>query len=286
MKFDLHSHSTASDGKLSPEAMLELAVAEKLSLFALTDHDSIQGFRIIEALKSEKAPDLTLVPGIEFSSQWSGVGIHVVGLDFDPDHPVLQEGIAAQGQRRADRAITIGKKLEKLGMPGVLDKALALSGDAQKVGRPHFARAMVDAGFIKSVDRAFKQYLGDGKACDVKSLWPKMSEVIEWIIASGGVPVLAHPLKYKMTRSKRERLLTTFKDAGGQAVEVTEKSQDPAQHRHVVSICERLGLAGSGGSDFHGFKEYTLPLGHVDPIPSTLVPIWQLFNHTPIPISS
>lgn len=282
MKFDLHSHSDASDGKLTPEAMLDLAASENLALFALTDHDTINGFLTIDALKQARAPGLTLVSGIEFSSQWGGAGIHVVGLDFDPTHPVLKKGIEAQGKRRAARAVTIGKKLEKMGMPNMLEKALELSGNAEKVGRPHFASAMVEAGFVNSMDKAFKQYLGNGKACDIKSVWPDMSEVIEWITQSGGVPVLAHPLKYKMTRSKRERLLTAFKTAGGMAVEVTEKPKDPSHQSHLLELCESLHLAGSGGSDFHGFKDSYLPLGKVPPISSKLTPVWRLFKHTQV----
>ena len=275
MKFDLHSHSTASDGKFSPEAVLALAKGADLDLFALTDHDNIDGFLRIKAQS-----DLTLVSGIEVSTTWLGIGVHIVGLDFDPGASALTDLIKSQQNRRVERAERIAQKLAQKGFQGTLEGALSLSADPTKVGRPHFAEFLVSQGHVKSVQQAFTKYLGNGKCADVKSFWPEMQEAIDCIVKAGGVPVLAHPFKYKLTRSKRLRLLQAFAEAGGLAVEVTDRDAPNDRLRDFQKRVQALNLAASAGSDFHGIEGNFAKIGQVGRMPSELTPVWSLFKRT------
>ncbi len=276
MKFDLHSHSTASDGKLSPEAVLALAKDADLALFALTDHDNIDGFLRIQAQQST----LVVIPGIEVSTTWLGIGVHIVGLDFDPSSIAMTDLIKSQQNRRVERAECIAQKLAQKGFQGTLEGALSLSADPTKVGRPHFAEFLVSQGHVKSVQQAFTKYLGNGKCADVKSFWPEMQEAIDCIVKAGGVPVLAHPFKYKLTRSKRLRLLQAFARAGGLAVEVTDRDTPNDRLRDFQMSVQALNLAASAGSDFHGIEGNFAKIGQVGRMPSELTPVWSLFKRT------
>ena len=281
MKFDLHSHSTASDGKLSPSSVLALAIEAELSLFALTDHDNIDGFLAIKkAEASEQVSCPQIISGIEFSTTWLGVGVHIVGLDFDPEHKGLLTAIDQQGQRRFDRAQRINDKLAQKGFPNTLAGALTFCPDRRKVGRPHFAEYLYQQGHVKSMQSAFKRFLGNGKAGDVKSHWPDMAEAINWITEAGGVAVLAHPLKYKMTRAKLKRLIDAFAAAGGEAVEVTENCADPERAAALTGWVQALDLAGSGGSDFHSPDGGYAKIGRVGTLPPSIIPVWQRFRRT------
>ena len=155
MKFDLHCHSTASDGKLSPEQVFALAEEADLDLFALTDHDSIAGFQKL-AVKDSKTQ---LVSGVELSAVWSGVLVHIIGLDFDTQAKPMQQLLARQQQVRLDRAAIIDAKLAVKSMPGCLAQAQQYLGDDGQIGRPHIAQAMVDLGYVVSVKKAFEQGL-------------------------------------------------------------------------------------------------------------------------------
>ncbi|MFT5117041.1 MAG: putative metal-dependent phosphoesterase TrpH [Kiritimatiellia bacterium] len=271
---DLHTHSYCSDGKLSPQALVELAQANGVTVLALTDHDCIDG--IVEAQAAASA-ELRLIAGIEFSSQWKGRGIHIVGLQVDTDSAVLQAAVAQQTQTRTQRAETIAQRLEKAGIKGALEGAKQYAKGAA-IGRPHFAQYMVDSGYVSNFAQAFKKYLGSGKMGDVKEGWPEVATVVEWIVASGGIAVLAHPDKYELTRTKLYSLLEDFVAAGGRALEVVSGKQDPSVTDKLARAAKDFSLLASCGSDFHSPGLAWQSLGKYSPMPATCEPVWNHFR--------
>ncbi|MFV8817086.1 PHP domain-containing protein [Haliea sp. E17] len=258
MLIDFHTHSTASDGALTPGELLARARSQGVRQFAITDHDTVEGYR--EAVGLLAGSDLQLVPGVELSCQWSGANIHVVGLGMDCDHPAMREGLSILDAARLQRARRIAEVLEKRGFPGALEGAMVEAGGSQ-LGRPHFARWMVAQGYVSEFPAAFDKYLGRGKAGDVKAFWPELKEVVDWIVAAGGVAVVAHPLHYEFTRSKLRRLLADFQAAGGTAMEILSGRQASDQTRHLCRLAAEFGLEVSAGSDFHRDAPYNAPIG-------------------------
>lgn len=254
---DFHTHSNASDGALSPEALLERAAERGVALLAITDHDLVSGY---QRAASKPQGSVRLVPGVELSCVWSGATIHVVGLGIDCEHPAMHRGVARMAAAREERADKIARRLEKRGYAGALAGARAVAGESQ-LGRPHFARWMVDQGHVKDLNEAFDRFLGQGKPGDVKAFWPELDEVVAWILGSGGVPVLAHPLKYRFTNTKLKRLVQAFTAAGGGAIEVTSGRQTPDQVRHLQRLADEFDLEISIGSDFHRDAPYAADVG-------------------------
>lgn len=275
---DFHTHSTASDGELTPSALLERAVARRIRCFAITDHDTVDGYLAVREAGREQGlvceslvgagPEgegpgrerLVLVSGVEFSCRWSGVTVHIVGLGMDVEHPAMREGLARLAEARLDRGAKIARRLERLGFPGALDGALAEAGDSQ-LGRPHFAAWMLQQGHVDSFSEAFDKHLGQGKPGDVKAFWPELAEVTRWIVAAGGTAIVAHPLKYKLTATKLRRLVGDFKAAGGSALELVNGRQNPAQTAQLRRLAEECALAVSAGSDFHRDSTFGPELG-------------------------
>ena len=258
---DFHTHSTASDGALDPLVLVQRAAARGVAAFAITDHDTVAGYRRARTHGVDGDTGPALVPGVELSCRWSGTTIHVVGLGIDIDHPALAAGLSRLDRARLERGETIARRLARHGMTGALEGALALAGDSQ-LGRPHFAAWMVAQGHVESANEAFDRYLGQGKVGDVKAFWPELAEVTGWIVASGGVAVMAHPLKYRYTRSKLKRLLVDFKAAGGQAMELVCGPGHRAEQRlQLERLARELDLYASAGSDFHRDGPYAPELG-------------------------
>lgn len=274
MLIDFHTHTTASDGALSPEELVDRARNRGIRLFAITDHDTVSGYQAAVAHYSPSGEEMSLLAGLEFSCVWSGATIHVVGLGVDCAHPVLQQGLARLAAARCDRGQVIAERLEKLGFPGALEGALLEAGDSQ-LGRPHFAAWMVAQGHAKDTGAAFDRYLGRGKPGDVKAFWPELAEVTEWIVAAGGVAVLAHPLKYKLTRSKLHRLVADFKGAGGEAVEVVNGRQTLDQTRQLCRLALECDLEVSIGSDFHRDSPWGPELGVELRLFGSLRGVWE-----------
>ncbi len=271
MVYDLHTHTNASDGLLSPEALADLARSRGVSVLSITDHDTVAG---CEQLDTTALPGLTLIPGIELSTTWQGRGIHVVGLRIDPAEPALIAGIAAQQRARTARAEKIARRLDRNGANRLLEAAALHAGQAP-IGRPHFARALVDAGIAKDVKTAFRRYLGRGKAGDVRNGWASLGEVVAWIHAAGGDAVLAHPGKYRLTATKLRQLAADFAAAGGDGIEVCCGSQPPAATATLAAVAEDHGLAASVGSDFHGpLTSWSAP-GRYSPLPGGVKTIWE-----------
>lgn len=260
MIIDFHTHSHASDGALAPQALLREVIEAGVTQFAITDHDTVAGYRSLLMEGFETPADFRLLAGTELSCVWGNVSIHVVGLGMDVDHPDMVAGLARLDSARRQRAEIIGERLEKLGMPGALEGALAEAGVSQ-IGRPHFSAWMVAQGHVKDANEAFDKYLGAGKRGDVKTCWPTLAEVVEWITVAGGAAIFAHPLKYKLTRTKLRACLKDFVAAGGVGLEVYSGRQSADQTLDLCRIAAEFGLTASGGSDFHAHWDYGPALG-------------------------
>lgn len=272
---DLHCHSTASDGALAPADVVRRAVEQGVTHLALTDHDTIEG--LPEAQAAADASGITLISGTELSCLWKTQTIHVVGLDFDRDSPAFVEALARQHENRWSRARMIEERLQKVGVADLLGKATNKAG-GDVPGRPHFARVLVEEGKVKDSAQAFKRYLGAGKPGDVKAFWPELSEVVQWITEAGGVAVLAHPRKYRMTATKLRNLVHDFIRAGGRSIEVSTSGQSSGDLGFLAELCRRQELLASQGSDFHFPGAPWCELGNIMKMPDGLEPVWHHFN--------
>lgn len=270
---DLHMHSTASDGALSPSALMALCQARGVTHLALTDHDTVAG--VAEAAGEAERLGLRLLPGAELSVQWRGMTIHVVALLPQGACGTLAEGLAEQARAREARGEEIARRLEAIGLDDALARAREQAGSDRPLGRPDFARAMVAAGLVPDMATAFKKHLGAGKRGDVKSHWPYLGEALGWVHDAGGVAVLAHPLRYGLTRRKRGLLLDAFVEAGGEAAELVSGFQNADVTRDLARQLQERALYGSLGSDFH-FPGGPLAPGTMSAVPRTaLMPVWR-----------
>jgi 3',5'-nucleoside bisphosphate phosphatase len=272
---DFHSHSTASDGELSPADLLLRARQNGVQLMAITDHDSIDGYLAVREQPADS--NMQLVCGVELSCVWAGRLIHIVGLNIDPDNLLLLAGLETQQQARLERAHLIGSKLEKYGFMGGYDYAAALAGDSQ-IGRPHFARFLLECGHVGSINEAFKKYLGAGKSGDIKLTWPALATVVEWITGSGGVAVIAHPLHYKMTATKLRLLIADFKQEGGKGIEVISGKQAADRTQYLAQLSCQFELLASVGSDFHKPGMPWSELGQAGTLPPNCRPVWSAWQ--------
>ena len=250
MLFDLHSHTNASDGQLSPSELVARAVERGVNVLAITDHDTLIGLAEAHAFIADKQLAITLINGIEISCVWENKDIHIVGLNVDTQSLPLNQLVAEQSARRLARAALIGERLAKQHIEGALDGALALAGNAQ-ITRAHFARWLIEKGFAKNQQAVFKQYLSRGKPGYVPPNWCTMDEAIEIIHQAGGQAVLAHPSHYKLTAKWLKRLLQAFSDAKGDAMEVAHPQQSLQERRLLTDYAKQFQLFCSQGSDFH-----------------------------------
>ena len=267
MHADLHTHSTASDGRLSPAELVAAAREAGVQMLSITDHD------VADAYAGLVAPaGLTVVPGIEFSSRHANRGVHVVGLNVVLDGDAMRTALAAQRAARLERAGRIGEQLAKRGLPHALDGAARHAGGALP-GRVHFAAWLVEIGACASPAKAFRKYLGRGGG--IIDTWPPVAEVIGWIRDAGGDAVLAHPAKYGLSRARLDALARAFRAAGGTALEVVSGAQHPDLTRDLAVLAERHGLAASAGSDFHQPDQPWARLGGHPALPPGCTPIWE-----------
>lgn len=271
MTIDLHTHTTASDGRLEPQALIDEAMASGVSMLAITDHDSVAAYAKLDTLVHDA---LRLIPGIELSTTWRGVGVHVLGLNVDLNSDSLHQACAFQTHARASRAQQIAERLERLGANDVLAGAARMA-QGGAIGRPHFARYLVEIGFVKNHSEAFRKFLGSGKAGDVKQHWASFAQIIEWIRASNGIAVLAHPAKYGLTRSKRNTLIGEFAGLGGQALEIISGQQEASLTQTLADTAAHYQLQASCGSDFHQKGQPWAKLGMPLQLPAGCRPIWR-----------
>jgi predicted metal-dependent phosphoesterase TrpH len=272
VRYDLHCHSTYSDGLLAPAEVVRRAAARGVHVLALTDHDELAG--IAEAEVEARAQDITLVPAAELSVTWEDETIHVVALHLDPNNPALAAGLATVRDGRDVRARRIGAALETAGIPGAFEGALQYVTSERLISRTHFARFLVDRGIVRDVKDVFKRYLTPGKPGYVPHAWASMQDALSWIRGAGGQAVLAHPGRYKVNASGMKRLIAEFREQGGTGIEVLSSSHTAAQAAEFATLARVYGLLASCGSDYHGPGESWLDLGDLPAMPAGVTPVW------------
>ncbi len=274
---DLHCHSLYSDGSQTPKQLVEQAAAAGVTMLALTDHDSTQG--LTQARIAAEQLGLRLINGVEISAMWQKQLIHIVALNIDPETPILQAGLREQQLARGKRGRMIADKLEGLGIVNCWQDVLALvDNDENRVGRAHFAQYLVHIGRVKQLQQAFDKYLGNGKPAAVPMPWTDMNTAITWIKAAGGIAVLAHPARYGISQTKLRLLLADFKEAGGEAMEVSTANEKPNVILNLAALAQRFGLDSSQGSDYHGVNMPWLKLGKFAELPAGCQPVWRRFE--------
>lgn len=273
MNADLHSHSSFSDGTLAPEALVSRAAARGVELFALTDHDQLEG--LAGARAAALACGLNFIDGVEISVTWRGATVHVVGLDIDPLNARLRNGLETVRAGRLARARAIAAELAAGGIEGSLEGALKHAAESPSmVGRSHFARHLADAGVVTDAKAAFRHYLVPGKPGYVPHRWAALADALGWIGAAGGIAVLAHPGRYALSSDALRDLLGEFRDCGGAAIEVVTGSHTSEEYRRFAALALQYGLAASRGSDFHSPDE-SAELGSLPDLADRLVPVWE-----------
>lgn len=273
MTFDLHAHSTVSDGLLAPAALVQRAVANGVAVLALTDHDDTTG--IAEATQAAAAGGLALVRGVEVSTTWERHTVHVVGLHVDPAETSLAGGLDQVRSGRDSRARLIGESLARAGIGGAYDGARRLAANDRLVSRAHFARFLVMQGRARNTRDVFRRYLTPGKPGYVPHAWAPLADAVGWIHAAGGQAVLAHPGRYDLSPTGVRRLLSAFRDTGGDAIEVVSGAHTRAEAETFAGHARTFGFLASAGSDFHGPDEGAFDVGRLPPLPAGLTPVWS-----------
>ena len=271
--FDLHCHSTISDGVLAPAEIVRRAAANGVTVLALTDHDELDGLG--QAAEAAQADGIRFVPGVEISVTWAELTIHIVGLGIDPANEALGAQLAHLRASRGRRAERIAAEFDRLGIPGTLQGAYGYAENPKLIGRAHFARFLVDCGVSRDVASVFRHYLVRGKPGYVPQQWADLADAVAWIRASGGRAVVAHPGRYKLSREELRRFLAEFKAAGGEGIEVVTGSHSPDQYATFARLAREFEFLASRGSDFHGPEESHVDLGRLPPLPADLKPVWH-----------
>lgn len=274
--YDLHSHTTASDGLLSPEQLVHRAVEMRVGTLAITDHDTTDAIPAARAEIVRAGLDLQLISGVEISTVWENHEIHIVGLNIDIDHPAMRSFLLAQSERRVQRAQLIAERLEKAHIPGAWEGAQRLAQGAN-VTRGHFARFLVEQGKASNIADVFKKYLARGKTGYVPPQWCTIEQAIDVIHHSGGKAVLAHPGRYDLTAKWLKRLLAYFTECGGDAMEVAQCQQAPHERAQLATYARQYGLLGSQGSDFHQPCPW-IELGRKLWLPAGVEGVWQTWE--------
>lgn len=272
LNIDLHCHSHVSDGALSPTEVITRAANHKVDVVALTDHDDVSG--LAEAGAAAKKWGIVFIPGVEISVTWRGRTIHIVGLRIDPLHPSLVTGLQGVRNGRHLRARHIGDDLARHGLPGAYEGARGYAVNSQIIGRVHFARWLVDQGCVPDVRAAFKRYLTRGKPGYVEHEWTSLENAVNWIRASGGMAVLAHPGRYDLTAHDLHLLLDAFRNLGGEGLEVVTGSHHPSEYGKYADLARAFGLKASCGTDFHAPGE-SAEFGSLAHLPHYCRLVWQ-----------
>jgi predicted metal-dependent phosphoesterase TrpH len=273
--YDLHCHSTRSDGLMPAGEVVARAAQRGVKVIALTDHDEVSGLE--EARDAAHAAAIELIDGVELSVTWHGHTIHVVGLRVDPRHETLLDGLRVNRSGRDGRAERISAQLERVGITGALEGARKYVTNPELVSRTHFARFLVESGRVRTTQAVFDQFLGEGKPGYVPHEWASLGDAVSWITAAGGIAVIAHPGRYKLDEPSREKLLRNFIDLGGAGIEVVTGSHSPDQFGYWARRAREFGLLASTGSDFHGLRDGYRDLGDLPPLPAGCVPVWDKF---------
>ena len=274
--YDLHSHTTASDGCLTPEALVHRAVEMRVGTLAITDHDTTAAIAPAREEISRSGLALNLIPGVEISTVWENHEIHIVGLNIDITHPLMCEFLAQQTERRNQRAQLIAERLEKAQISGALEGAQRLA-QGGAVTRGHFARFLVECGKASSMADVFKKYLARGKTGYVPPQWCTIEQAIDVIHHSGGKAVLAHPGRYNLSAKWLKRLVAHFAEHHGDAMEVAQCQQSPNERTQLATLARQHHLWASQGSDFHQPCPW-IELGRKLWLPAGVEGVWQLWE--------
>jgi len=259
MSIDLHLHTSASDGILSPSEVVRYAVKKGLKAIAITDHDTIDG--IEEGLREGQRVNLTVIPGVEISVDFSGGTMHMLGYLFDKGDEILREKLSLLQKFRAERNPRIAERLSRLGMPLQYEEVEKIAGGGQ-VGRPHFARLMVQKGYVRSEQEAFDKYLKKGAPAYEEKMRFTPSDAVALILRAQGVPVLAHPFTLNCQGEEElDRIVKGLVEAGLKGIEVYYSEHSEKETREYQCLTDKYGLIVTGGSDFHGDKSSGIDIG-------------------------
>lgn len=274
---DLHCHSTASDGSLSCRQLIERAVEKGVDTLAITDHDTTiahEEAKLIAKSLSERDLNIKIIPAVEISTVSENQELHIVALNIDLKNDALQSLLAENRKTRKARAIRILQRLEKSGLDD-LTEALQQIVTGDVVCRSHLAQLLCQEGIVKDFNRAFKRYLGKGGKAWVPVQWRDISDVIERIKSAGGIAILAHPSKYKLSNARLGLVIESFVKAGGEALEIAYPGLNPAERAKLVRQVNLHQLAVSQGSDFHHPGTKWTELGAFGVNPASFNTVWQ-----------
>lgn len=253
---DLHTHSTFSDGTFTPLQLVKYAEEKGLKAFAITDHDTTEGIKEAKSIET----NVEVISGVEISTRYDKKEIHIVGLYVNENDADLNKQLKYYREKRVTRNFEILEKLNSLGVDITIDDVKeSCTGDV--ISRAHIAKALVSKGFVGSYTEAFDRYLGDNKCAYVPRETLNYEESMELITKAGGVPVLAHPLLYKMSDTSLENMMVKLRQKGLKAVEVYYSTHSNSDTQHVMAMANRVGLIYSGGSDFHGATKPKIDIG-------------------------
>ena len=272
MKVDLHNHSYYSDGVFSPSEVVRFADEAGCDLFALTDHDTTDG--LDEARQTADKLSVDLVSGVEISAFWRNMTIHIIGLDIDIDNDILQAGLVHNQQLRKERAEKIALGLWRAGIKDALEKTQALS-KTDMLTRTHFAQMLIGEGYCKDMKSVFRRYLTGKKPGGIRVEWKNIDEVVGWIHAAGGLAVLAHPFRYRMTQTKIKNMFLNFKEVLGDGVEVVTATSTAEEITLSNRWAKEYKLLSSCGSDYHGWPNQRIQIGCLRDLPNLDNAIWR-----------
>lgn len=254
---DLHTHTTESDGSFTPEELMLEAKRKGLSAIAITDHDTFAG--IDKAMPVAIANDIELIPGIEFSTDYNGKEVHVVGLYIDITHPHLNAKLKEFRECRDNRNVLIVENLQKEGFDITMEALKAENPDCV-ITRANIARFLYEHGMIPSIQTAFEKYIGDDCKCFVNRFKVTPMEAVSLIKEAGGIAILAHPLLYHMSTPVLQKMVDELKDSGLDGIEAIYCTYSTSEEREMKEFARKNNLLISGGSDFHGSTKPKLQL--------------------------
>lgn len=289
LNFDLHNHTSASDGVLTPEALINLAARNLCDGLAITDHDTVASIAVATKAARDLAPRLKFIAGVEISVSWQPdddldarpTTIHVVGLNIDPANTELNAGLASVRGGRILRGRAIAEQLVAAGLPDLFDDAYAAAENKDMLSRTHFGRALVARGIVPDISSAFDRFLTPGNPGFVPHRWANLVDAVRWITAAGGIAVLAHPARYRLDSQDTDKLFASFRDCGGVAVEVVTGSHSPDEYPHIARLTRRFGLMASRGADYHAPGETPIEPGRLPTLADVddrLDPVWRLLH--------